>query len=158
MDTRFTEHTMEATESIPDDALMSAFETNAIAHADWTHRAHVRIAYLLLTRNDLLAAITAMRNGLKSLNIQHGSPTNMLRRGYHETITVVFMQLIHSLLARYGPFSTSIAFCDTFPAVNDKRLLQRFYSEDRLWSWHAKQAFVEPDLRPLDWTDLSPSS
>jgi hypothetical protein len=40
----------------------------------------------------------------------------------------------------------SDAFLNVYSALQDKRLLRRFYSSDRIGSWKAKRFFVPPDL------------
>ena len=39
-----------------DDAFLAAFEDGTLLPEDWTHRAHVRVAYLYAARGDLNAA------------------------------------------------------------------------------------------------------
>ena len=44
---------------------------------------------------------------------------------------------------------SSAAFCDAHPELLAKQFLSQFYSPDRLWSWEAKQTFLEPDLKRI---------
>ncbi len=129
---------------LSDHALLAGFEAGTLAPAQFGHRSHVRVAFLLVAR-DGPEALAGMRAGLRRLNAAHGSP-DTLTRGYHETVTVAFLRLIGPL-AGPGP---SAAFCDCHPWLLEKPVLGRFYSPGRLWSAEAKRTFVEPDLRPLD--------
>lgn len=130
-----------------DAELLSAFEDGTISPEEWNHRAHLRGAYLLVRQFGLDGAVARMRDGLKRLNAAHGSP-NTLMRGYHETITVAFLRLIHQRLPGTESMS-SAAFCDAHPELLDKQFLSQFYSPDRLWSWEAKQTYLEPDLKQI---------
>lgn len=134
--------------SFTDFELVEAFEKGTVTGTQWNHRAHVRVAYLYARTMPLDVAIARMRVGLQHLNTIHGAP-NTLRRGYHETVTVAFMTLIHELTSRQ-PVDTSASFCEAHPTVLDKQFLERYYSPDRLWTFEAKTQFVPPDREPLE--------
>lgn len=89
-----------------------------------------------------------MRAGIKAYNKATNTPEE-LERGYHETITVAFMQLVTAALQQSGPFPNSEAFCDACAISLNKPVLLKYYSKDRIISMKAKQTFVEPDLQPL---------
>lgn len=131
-----------------DEELRSAFESGTLPFASWTHRAHVRMAFLYASRHPFPAALDHMRRSIKAYNASQQVPES-LDRGYHETITVAFMRLVCSKLARTGPFPDSEVFCDSHPDLLDKSVLLRFYSKERLRTAEAKQGFVEPDLAEL---------
>src|SRR6266436_570064 len=65
--------------------LLNAFESSSVSPDQWTHRAHVRVAYLFASRFDLDTAIARMRSGLQALNAVHRVPDSV-DRGYNETI------------------------------------------------------------------------
>ena len=132
-----------------DDAeLHAAFEDCTLPFAAWTHRAHVRMAFLYASGHPLPAALERMRQGLKAYNAAKQIP-EAVDRGYHETMTVAFMRLIHDRVAQNGPFANSDAFCDCHPDLLDKFVLRQFYSRERMMTLEAKQRFVEPDLAQL---------
>jgi hypothetical protein len=135
--------------SFSDEELLDRFENRALVHEQWNHRAHLRVAYLYASRNDLDSSVAKMRSGLLRLNASHKAP-DTLKRGYHETITIAYMRLIHALVSRGGAADSSTAFCESYPALLDRRLLSRFYSDERLWTYAAKQVYVQPDLTPLN--------
>src|SRR5580704_3857283 len=92
-----------------DDEFLAAFEECTLTRSEWTHEAHVRMAWLYLTRFKLTDSIEKARNGIRRLNatftkaksaaqLQH-SPEILLRENnppdaYHDTITVAFVRLI----------------------------------------------------------------
>ncbi|HSQ56314.1 MAG TPA: hypothetical protein VLM40_11295 [Gemmata sp.] len=126
-----------------DEEFLTAFEAAAINRADWTHEAHVRMAWLYLSRGPSVEALDRIRIGIKKLNARIGSAD-----GYHETITVAFVRLIAS---RMEPGESHDAFRERNPLLFDRKLaaLLHYYSKDRLDSAAARKHFIEPDLRPL---------
>jgi hypothetical protein len=132
-----------------DDAtFLNAFEARRISRADWTHRAHVKIAYLYLRQFPLPIAIEKVRAGIQALNAANGvadTPTG----GYHETTTLAWVRIVHATLAEHGPAASADAFIEAHPPLAQKNLLRQFYSEERFASPEAKWDFVEPDLAPL---------
>jgi hypothetical protein len=126
-----------------DDEFLAAFEAAAIPRPDWTHEAHVRMAWLYLTRLPHAEALERVRSGIRKLNGAIGSPD-----GYHETITVAYVRVIASRLRDGEAFP---AFRDRNPDLLDRTLsaLLRHYSAERLRSAEARRAFVAPDCGPL---------
>jgi hypothetical protein len=124
-----------------DAEFLAAFEACTIPRPDWTHEAHVRMAWLYLTSHPFPDALQQIRTGIQRYNNSLGGT------GYHDTITVAFARLIASRLFDGG----YEAFKEANPDLMDRTLgaLKRYYSEARLKSDEAKAAFVEPDLRPL---------
>jgi hypothetical protein len=126
-----------------DDEFLAAFETCTLPPADWTHAAHVRLAWLRLTRAPFPAALDQVRAGIRRYNASVGSA------GYHETITVAFVRLIHVGLS--DGRESFAAFCRRRPDLLDRTLAALFdyYSRGTLFSDAARADFVEPDVMPL---------
>src|SRR4051812_27869201 len=97
-----------------DDEFLAAFEAAAIAPPDWAHEAHVRMAWLYLTRLPFTEALERVRKGIRKLNAVIGSPD-----GYHDTITVAFVRVI---AARVRPGEAYPAFRDRHPDLFDRTL------------------------------------
>lgn len=125
--------------------LWTRFHERTLAHEEWTHRAHVRIAYLHLKQYPFEEALTRLRTSILALNASHGVvETNV--RGYSETITVAFLKILAELLEAYPHEGSSEDFCDQNPQIMTPKVLRLYYSRERLWQDGAKEAFVEPDL------------
>jgi len=133
-----------------DESFLAAVESGTFPLAQWTHRIHVRVAFLYLSRESLDTAIARIRTTIQAYNAAHQVP-EALDRGYHETITQAFMRLI-VLLMEQCPSATFEQFCERNPELLDRKILLRFYSRERLMSAAAKRGFCEPDLRPLEST------
>src|SRR5262249_39809562 len=114
----------------------------------WHHREHIKAAYLYLCRYPFEAALPRLRAKIQALNAVHKVPESV-KRGYHETMTVAWLRLVHSALCEYGPAENADLFYDAHPELAQSKILRLFYSSERLMSPEAKMAFVEPDLAPL---------
>jgi hypothetical protein len=126
-----------------DDEFLAAFEACTIPKTDWTHEAHVRMAWLYLSRFPLPTALQNARSGIAKYNRSLGNTT-----GYHDTVTVAAVRVIASRMAdgeRYEAFRTRNG--DLFQSLMS--VLRGYYSEARIKSPEAVAEFVEPDLAPL---------
>jgi len=135
-----------------DDAtFLQRFETQAWPLAEWHHREHIKLAYLYLRALPFDAAVTKARANIQAFNAAHQIP-EAIDRGYHETMTLAWMCLVHCTLCEFGPSDGADAFVDKHPQLLSKRALLFFYSRDRIMSAEAKATFIEPDLAPLPRT------
>ncbi len=147
-------------DGLDDAALLSAFHACTIPNEQWTHRRHVRVAYLLLRDAGFAEASAGFTAGLRRLNAANRVPESP-SRGYHETITRAWLALVAAAVRSEagtaaedcGSDRASDAFLDRHPALLDPRLLGRHYSHDRLFSPEAKSAWVPPDRAPLPTVD-----
>ena len=134
-------------EELADDALWEAFTASALPAPAWTHRAHLRMAWLFLRRHPLDEAHLLMRVGIIRLNAFHGL-VETPARGYHETMTRLWLSLIASLM-QAADAPSSAAFVDAHAAALGRDAALRHYSRDLLTSPRARAVFVAPDLAPL---------
>jgi hypothetical protein len=135
----------------PDEELLRQFEDLTLPFEQWTHRAHVRVAYLYLTRHPFDGALEHVRRGVMRYNAANHVPEAPLS-GYNETTTRAFLHLIAAVKAAYAathPVESSDAFCNAHPQLMTKHALRLFYSPQRRGDPLAKRQFVEPDLAPL---------
>jgi hypothetical protein len=96
-----------------DDAFLQQFEDRTLPFVQWTHRAHLKVAYLYLTRMDFDSAAQKVC-GIRAYNAANRvpeSPTN----GYHQTTTMAWLHIIAAMLAEYGPAPTADEFLDSQP-------------------------------------------
>lgn len=131
-----------------DETLLTQFESTAWPVGEWHHRQHIKLAYLYLRKYPFEVATRRMREGLQAYNAAHHVP-ELLDRGYHETMTQVWMRLVHLTLCEFGPSESADAFVDQHTQLLSKRAPLFFYSRDRIMSLGAKMQFVAPDLAPL---------
>lgn len=131
-----------------DEEFLAAFESCGLPLAEWHHREHVKLAYILLLRYPLDEAMARVRDGIQAYN-KSKSLSDELSSGYHETMTQAWMRIIYATLCEYGPAETADAFYEQHPQLSQKKNLRLFYSRERFVSWEAKRSFREPDLAPL---------
>jgi hypothetical protein len=136
------------TNGMSDAAFLKAFEDCTLAFAEWKHRSHLKVAYLYLRQQPFAQALERMRTNIQRYNAATNTPES-LERGYHETMTVAWLRLVHVTLCEYGPAASADEFLDTQEQLLNRKALRFFYSRDQIISWKAKAEFVPPDLTPL---------
>ena len=77
-----------------DREFRAAFEAGAYAPADFSHRAHVRLAYVYLAESDVDLALERFRAALVGFLSHHGIPATK----YHETLTRFWLQQVDQRL------------------------------------------------------------
>ena len=134
-----------------DDELLRGFEDLTLPFEQWTHQAHVKVAFSYLRRHPFDRALELMRAGVKAYNAAHAVPETPTS-GYNETTTHAFMHLIAATMSAYGathPASDAHSFCEMHPQLMTRHALRLFYSPQRRMHPDAKAVFVPPDLAPL---------
>ena len=105
------------------------------------------MAWMFLERHALDEAHLLMRVGIIRLNAFHGL-VETAARGYHETLTRVWLALIAKLRTT-ATETTSEAFVDAHVGSLGRDAVLSHYSKERLMSVRARSVFVDPDLAPL---------
>src|SRR5262245_22078279 len=131
-----------------DEEFLAAFEGRTLTPAEWHHRDHLRVAWLYLERWPLDEAIARIGRGIRALNAHFAVP-EALDRGYHETLTQLWMRLLHGLREAVGREDSFEAFLDRHPYLLNRFLGRLYYSRERILTEKAKREFVEPDLAPF---------
>ncbi len=122
-----------------DDEFLEAFAAGGL-RGQWTHEAHIRMAYLFFVRFGTEEAPAKISKGIQDFNGLRGFP-----EGYHETITVAFCRLVASRL----PSPDWPTFRLENPDLLASDVMEKYYSRDLLFSSRAKTEFVAPDRKPL---------
>ena len=135
-------------QSMDDETFLQQFEAANFTAEQWHHPEHIKVAYLYLCRYSFDESVDRMRAGLKTLNAKQNVPES-LTRGYHETLTQVWMRLVQLTIELYGTAESSDVFYQQSPQLSQPKVLRLFYSRDVIMSAQAKAEFVEPDLTPL---------
>ena len=133
---------------IPSDKeLLELFERQKISNDDWTHTLHIRVASIYLQNYDFETALEKVKSGIKKLNAENKVPDSQFR-GFHETLTIAWLRLVQTKL-NTSDASTSLHLLVEYPELLNSRLLNDYYSHERLMSLEAKACFIEPDLKLL---------
>jgi hypothetical protein len=128
-----------------DREFRQAFETGAYAPADFSHRAHVRLAYVYLVGAELEPALERYRAALQSFLSHHGIPATK----YHETLTRAWILAVHHFMHRSPEAVSAEDFIARNPLLLDGKIMLTHYSADLLFSDAARAQFAEPDLDPI---------
>ncbi|HUR80781.1 MAG TPA: hypothetical protein VM733_08440 [Thermoanaerobaculia bacterium] len=116
---------------------MARFEACTLPASDFSHRSHVRLAWLYLRERSLLDTLNRYSTGIRRYAASLGAPAK-----YHETITWAFLFLIHERM--HGSACDSF---EEFAAANEDLfgpILERYYSREVLASEAARRMFVLP--------------
>ncbi len=131
-----------------DDEFIDLFERAALTRAQWTHEAHLRMAWIYSRREqDCDAALKRMRAGIPKLNDALDTAPHL----YHDTVTCAFGTLVHARAIRPGSPVTWREFADAHPELFDKiaPILHRHYRPETLATDAARTGFIPPDRNPL---------
>lgn len=122
------------------------FAAATLDPAVFTHEAHLRLAWIHLTRYGLNQAIENITGQLKNYTRAVGAAAK-----YNETVTVAAIYAVSHFMIRSA--------CKDFPSfiVENSQLKTRFkdlifthYRTDIFKSEHAKSNFLQPELLPFD--------
>lgn len=132
-----------------DDAeFLERFESCELPESEWTHLAHIRVAWICLHLEMPQAAVNRIRRGILHYN------TEVLRRPhrYHDTVTIAFTRLV---FARMREGEAWRDFSNRIDDLLDRNVpkLSEYYSTRLLDSDEARNRYVTPDLRPLPGID-----
>ena len=114
------------------------FESGQVDAEQFDHEAHVYVGWLFVRTFELGEAIARYDTALKRLTKKLGMPEK-----YHATITWLFLMLINER-AREDDWPSFVARNHDLVA-DSKSTLQKYYSEELLFSDRARKHFVLPD-------------
>jgi hypothetical protein len=136
------EHVMQ----LDDTTFLSRFASRDLGPEYFDHRGHLRMAWLHLTHFSLEEAIERVCAGIGELATRFGAPEK-----YNHTLTEASMRI----MARRMQNQPAVDF-DRFLEQNPDLVedawgvLLNYYTEERLVSPAAKQAWLAPDRSSID--------
>ena len=135
------------------EALVRGFLSCTLPWSEWTHAAHLTVALWHLLHYDWEEAVERVREGIKHYNAANGVATTR-ERGYHETITLFWMRYVRAFLeANYNEGCSLASLANALVERADRNAPLEHYSRELLFSWEARLAWVEPDLKALPPVD-----
>ena len=130
----------------PDDrAFRTQIESFTFPPADFTHRAHLRLAYVYLTEYTTEQAYAFMRDTLRTFLTHHGVDLSK----YHETITRAWILAVRHFMEATSDAQSADGFIEQHPEMLDSNIMLTHYSAEVLFSDEARATFVEPNLEPI---------
>ena len=125
------------------DAVVRGFD-RAPQGGRLTHRDHLAVAVWYL-RSDQARAADLMRASLHRFLDHYGC-----RENYHETLTLLWIQLVQRALEEMTPASSLLQATNAVVTrLGDSRLAFEYYSKELVGSETGKKGWVKPDLRSL---------
>lgn len=126
--------------------LVERFEACELPINNWTHRAHLAVGLVYLSRLSFDEATIKIRQRINDYNRAMGNP-----QGYNETVTILFLRKIKSVASDKTRPKTLHELLVTLEDVCSVAWIYRYYSKQLVWSDEAKKVWQEPDLRALDF-------
>ncbi len=125
---------------ITEETFVASFESLEFPADDFNHAAHVHLAWIYLHKNPFPEALILFRDSLKRFATHHG-----VTAIYHETITVIFVILIHDRI-KEGELWMEFRNRNSDLISRGKELIFKLYREGTLENQESKSRFVLPDL------------
>ena len=122
---------------------LAAFEDGSLQE-DFTHRSHIRMAWLILRAEGRNRGTERILAGLRTFVAAKGAAAK-----FHFTLTLVWIRLVDAAIKAGPPTEGFDTFLAAHPELGDSGLPYRYYSRERLMDDAAKQDWVEPDLAAL---------
>lgn len=136
---------MKHASSKEDQEFKRQVETCEFPIAEFSHRAHLRLAYVYLSESDTDSSVELMRNSLSRLIQHNGVPPSK----FHETLTRAWILAVHHFMNQTASSDSADELIDQHPAVLDTKIMMTHYSAEILFSEKARGEFVQPDLDPI---------
>lgn len=130
--------------------LIDDFEDCVLPRANWNHTAHLTVAMWYLSTLPEIEATEHVITGIQRYNHATGIPTTRFG-GYHETMTLFWIAVTRHFRAECNPEMSLLQRTNDFIKAFGVRgnLFRDYYTPERMFSWKARQTWVEPDLQPL---------
>lgn len=130
--------------------LVVGFETATLPAQEWTHEKHLAMAMWYLHHYDVEDATIRIRSGIIHYNLAQGNQ-NTVQSGYHETITLFWIDLIKHYLHQHPGVLSDVLQGFLNSSWSDKNILFNYYTQEFLFSPRARARWVPPDLLTPDW-------
>ena len=130
------------------EEIVRRFEACTFGAGQFHHREHLTVVLLYLWKFPMAEAHARMREGLYKFLSHHGHG----RRKYHETITIFWLKRVRALVddAEEGLSPVEVAN-KVMEACREARLVFAYYSRELIDSDEARENWIEPDLKALDF-------
>lgn len=133
------------------DRLIQAFKTCTLPRSEWTHQAHLIVALWHLTHYSQQEATNIIRDCIQKYNQAIGVKTTK-NSGYHETITLFWVQMVLQYLLANGANRSIAEIANSITQIyGNSYLTLEYYTIDLLMSQKARQSWIEPNLKPLEF-------
>ncbi len=135
----------QSVEELDDDEFLRQFESCTLT--SWSHKTHLRMAWLYLTRENRRIGVNKIFDGIKNF-IQNSSIAR--KTTFHFTMTYFWIQMIDLAIAQSPKGINFEEFLRLNPQLMNGGLFLEYYKkETMLNNPTARQEMVLPDIKPL---------
>ena len=131
------------------EEVVRRFESCELPPAEFNHREHLLVALCYLLRMGDAEALARLRARIGGYAAAHGVNPSL----YHETVTVFWLRRVRAFIVRAG---AGRGLAELTNGLNEEcgssRLVHDYYSKALIDSEGARRGWVEPDLKPLDFS------
>ena len=126
-----------------DSTFLTRFRNLSLHPELFTHKAHLRLAWLQINLNGLETAIINCRSQISAFASFHGDDQK-----FNETITTASVYAVNHFMANENSFEE---FIERNPQLLSdlKALINSHYSYDIFTAENARLLFIEPDVQPF---------
>lgn len=128
-----------------DTEFLDAFTDATLPRREWTHAAHLRMAYLYLRDNERESILPTIRAGIRRYNEANGNFT-----GYNECVTVAFVRIVAGRLSKIRSETFDDFVHDNADLFEEgAKILLRYYGYPVWKDPISQERFIEPEVLPL---------
>ncbi|HKQ54103.1 MAG TPA: hypothetical protein VJT74_17130 [Pyrinomonadaceae bacterium] len=133
------------------EAVVRGFESCTTPPAEFKHASHLIVALCYLHDSRLTIAEAAER--LRAALYRYLDHNGVDRLKYNETITIFWLRRVRAFLDGATQTRTTAELAAELLErySGGAKLVNDYYSQERLFSAEARDGWVEPDLKPLDF-------
>lgn len=130
---------------LTDPEFEKQFKQTTLPSEDFTHEAHLRLAWIYLTKYGLQKATEKLCEEIRQFDQTHGDGTK-----FNQTVTVASAHTINHFIKRSHAEDFSV-FIGEFPRLltHFKEIVQSHYSFDIFTDPECKTIYRLPDLQPF---------
>ena len=126
------------------DHFLEWFESGTLPRYCWTHAAHIAMCAARLWNEDA-GTVGRIREGILHYNASQGIVTTPTS-GYHETLTLFWIETVRGYLREAAPESRLAAVCGAIKTLGlDSGLPKKRYTFDVFNSIEARARWIPPD-------------
>jgi len=143
----------QSVDELEDDEFLRQFESCTLTN--WSHKTHLRMAWLYLTRDGRRAGVNKIFDGIKNF-IQNSQTAR--KTTFHFTMTYFWIQMIDLAIAQSPKDINFEEFLRINPQLMNGGLFLEYYKKETMLNNPiARQEMVLPDIKPLPTLVISNS-
>jgi hypothetical protein len=123
----------------------SSVESCNLPASAFNHHAHLRLAYVYLSKHTTETAYGMMRNTLLNFLECRGID----KAKYHDTMTRAWILAVRHFMENTPDSESSASFIEKNSILLDTKIMLTHYSPEVFFSNEARATFLEPNLDPI---------